>query len=144
MEISDQINVLDCDRYPLCGTLSGPASPTTHCGKEKSTLPLPEIEPKTPGRPARSQSPFWLSHPGSCLVISINSSLRVVTQCSLVRRYRRVWANAASIYPEAGSNVFLWNVHIDTQNDTVSQNKRPQFYLITAMNMWKLHESTSK
>jgi hypothetical protein len=33
--------------------------------QEKSSLPPPGIEPRSPGRPVRSQTLYWLSYPGS-------------------------------------------------------------------------------
>jgi hypothetical protein len=35
-------------------------------GYRKNPLPLPEIEPRSPGRPARSQTLYRLSYPGPC------------------------------------------------------------------------------
>jgi hypothetical protein len=63
----------------------GEGTPSTHCaggwvgpraGPDKDTRgkilsPLPGIEPRSPGRPARSQTQYWLSYPGSlssCIV----------------------------------------------------------------------------
>jgi hypothetical protein len=33
--------------------------------EEKTLSPVPGIEPRSPGRPARSQTLYWLSYPGS-------------------------------------------------------------------------------
>jgi hypothetical protein len=37
-------------RYPLCRRLGGSKSRSRRCGEEKNLLPLPEIEPRFPGR----------------------------------------------------------------------------------------------
>jgi hypothetical protein len=54
-------------RYPLDRRLDGPQSRSGHRGYRKNPLPLPGIEPQSPGRPVRSQTLYWLSYPGpSC------------------------------------------------------------------------------
>jgi hypothetical protein len=52
-------------RYPLYRRLGGPQSRSGHRGYRKNPLLLPGIEPRSPGRPARSQIPYWLRYPGS-------------------------------------------------------------------------------
>jgi hypothetical protein len=52
-------------RYPLYRRLDGPQSRSGHRGYRKNPLPLPEIEPRLPCRPVRSQTIYWLSYPGS-------------------------------------------------------------------------------
>jgi hypothetical protein len=49
-------------RYPLYRRLSVPQSRSGHRGYRKNPLPLPGIEPRSPGRPVRSQTLYWLSH----------------------------------------------------------------------------------
>jgi hypothetical protein len=51
-------------RYPLYRTLGGPQSRSGHRGYRKNPLPLPGIEPRSPGRPVRNQTLYWLSYPG--------------------------------------------------------------------------------
>jgi hypothetical protein len=50
-------------RYPLHRRLGGPQSRSGHRGYRKNPLPLPGIEPRSPGCPARSQTLYWLSYP---------------------------------------------------------------------------------
>jgi hypothetical protein len=50
-------------RYPLYRRLGGPQSQSGHRGQRKNPLPLPGIEPWSLGRPARSQTLYWLSYP---------------------------------------------------------------------------------
>jgi hypothetical protein len=52
-------------RYPLYRRLGGPQSRSGHRGCRKNPLPLPRIEPRSPGRPVRSQTLYWLSYPAS-------------------------------------------------------------------------------
>jgi hypothetical protein len=47
-------------RYPLYRRLGGPQSRSGHRGWRKNPLPLPGIEPPSPGRPARSQTLYCL------------------------------------------------------------------------------------
>jgi hypothetical protein len=54
-------------RYPMYRRLGGPQSRSGHRGSRKNLLPPPGIEPRSPGRPARSQTLYWLSYPGSTL-----------------------------------------------------------------------------
>jgi hypothetical protein len=49
--------------YPLYRRLGGPQSGSVHRGQRKNPLPLPGIEPRSPGRPARSQTLYCLSYP---------------------------------------------------------------------------------
>jgi hypothetical protein len=51
--------------YPLYRRLGGPQSRSGHRGYRKYPLPLPVIEPGSPGIPVRSQTLYWLSYPGS-------------------------------------------------------------------------------
>jgi hypothetical protein len=51
--------------YPLYRRLGGPQSRYGDRGYRKNPLPLPGIEPRSPGRPVRSQLLYWLSSPGS-------------------------------------------------------------------------------
>jgi hypothetical protein len=44
---------------------AGPQSRYGHTGQRKNPLPLPGTEPRSPGRPVRSQTLYWLSYPGS-------------------------------------------------------------------------------
>jgi hypothetical protein len=48
------------DRYPLYMRLGGPQSRSGHRGQRKNPLPLPGFEPRSPGRPVRSQTLYWL------------------------------------------------------------------------------------
>jgi hypothetical protein len=50
-------------RYPLYRRLGGPQSRSGHKDWRKNPLPLPGIEPRTPGRPASSQTLYWLIYP---------------------------------------------------------------------------------
>jgi hypothetical protein len=43
-------------RYPLDRRLDGPQSRSGHKGQRKNPLPLPQIEPRSPGCPVRSQT----------------------------------------------------------------------------------------
>jgi hypothetical protein len=52
-------------RYPLYRRLGGPQSRSGHRGYRKNPLSLPGIEPRSPGCPARSQTLYCLSYPGS-------------------------------------------------------------------------------
>jgi hypothetical protein len=45
-------------RYPLYRRLGGPQSRSGHRGYRKNPLPLPGIEPRSPGRPAPTRQ-FW-------------------------------------------------------------------------------------
>jgi hypothetical protein len=54
-------------RYPLYRRLGGPLSRSEHRGWRKNPLPLPGIEPRSPGRPVRSQTLYCLSYSGSHL-----------------------------------------------------------------------------
>jgi hypothetical protein len=69
-------------RYPLCRRLGGTQSRWGHRGYRKSPLPPPAIEPRSPGRPARSQTLYWLSCP--------DHTLQPV--------YNGIWSNS-SIFP---------------------------------------------
>jgi hypothetical protein len=51
--------------YPLDRRLGGHQSRTGIVGEEKNSQPPPRIEPLKPDHPARSQSPYRLSYPGS-------------------------------------------------------------------------------
>jgi hypothetical protein len=55
-------------RYPLYRRLGGPQSRSGHRGSRKNPLPLPGIEPRSPGRPVRSQTIYWLNYSGTCLL----------------------------------------------------------------------------
>jgi hypothetical protein len=48
-------------RYPLYRRLGGPQSRSGHRGQRKNPLLLPGIEPRSPGRPVRSQTLYCLS-----------------------------------------------------------------------------------
>jgi hypothetical protein len=48
-------------RYPLNGRLDRPQNPSGRHGEEK-ILPLPGLEFRSVGRPARSKSLYWLRH----------------------------------------------------------------------------------
>jgi hypothetical protein len=52
-------------RYPLYRRLGGPQSRSGHRDYRKKPLPPAGIEPRSPGRPARSQTLYCLSYPGS-------------------------------------------------------------------------------
>jgi hypothetical protein len=66
----------------------GEGTPDTHCtggwigpraGLDTEATgqilsPLPGIEPRSPGRPARSQTLYWLSYPAQYIIIKILSS----------------------------------------------------------------------
>jgi hypothetical protein len=48
---------------PIVQEAGWPQSRSGHRGYRKSPLPPPGIEPRSPGRPARSQTLYWLSYP---------------------------------------------------------------------------------
>jgi hypothetical protein len=50
-------------RYPLYRRMDGPQSRSGHKAGGRILSPLPGIEPQSPGRPARSQTLYWLSYP---------------------------------------------------------------------------------
>jgi hypothetical protein len=50
--------------YPLYRRLGGPQSRLNTEATGKIFPPLPGIEPRSPGRPVRSQTLYWLSYPG--------------------------------------------------------------------------------
>jgi hypothetical protein len=50
-------------RYPLYRRLGGPQSWSGHRGYRKNSLPVSGIEPRSPGRPACSQTLYCLSYP---------------------------------------------------------------------------------
>jgi hypothetical protein len=52
-------------QYPLYRGLGGPQCRSGHRGYRKNPLPLPGIEPRSPGRPVHSQTLYRLSFPGS-------------------------------------------------------------------------------
>jgi hypothetical protein len=54
-------------RYPLYRRLGWLQSRSRHRGYRKNPLPLLRIEPLSPGRPARSQTLYWLSYPAPLL-----------------------------------------------------------------------------
>jgi hypothetical protein len=60
---------------PIVQEASGPQSRSGHRDYRKNSLPLPGIEPRSPGRPARSQTLYWLSYPGSNRYITTLSIL---------------------------------------------------------------------
>jgi hypothetical protein len=58
-------------RYPLYRRLDGPRAGLNTEVRGKNPLPPPGIEPRSPGRPARSQTLYCLSLPGSLFNISV-------------------------------------------------------------------------
>jgi hypothetical protein len=65
MEINDQRFTLR-ERTPGTHWTGGWVGPSAGLGTEfrgKLLLPLPEIEPRSPGSPIRSQTLYWLSYP---------------------------------------------------------------------------------
>jgi hypothetical protein len=50
-------------RFAFYRRLGGIQSRSGHRGSRKNLLPLPWIESLSPGRPARSQTLYWLSYP---------------------------------------------------------------------------------
>jgi hypothetical protein len=55
-------------RYPLYRRMGGPQSRFGHTqARGKILSPLPGIEPRSPGRPAHSQTLHWLELPGSLM-----------------------------------------------------------------------------
>jgi hypothetical protein len=59
-------------RYPLYRRLGGPQIRSGHRGYRQNPLPLPGIEPLSPGRPARSHILYCLSYPGTSFINSNN------------------------------------------------------------------------
>jgi hypothetical protein len=58
-------------RYPLYRRLGGPQSRSGH-------MPPPGIEPRSPGRPARSKTLYCLSYPGSHFCFSTSIFIEVL------------------------------------------------------------------
>jgi hypothetical protein len=65
--------------------------------KEKSSLPLPGIEPWSPGRPARSQTLYCLSYPGSFIIDTVHKHCGIQMKeddtCSRMGHVRNAWAH---------------------------------------------------
>jgi hypothetical protein len=59
-------------QYPCIGGLVGPRVGLDTEATRKSLSPLPGIEPRSPGRPARSQTLYWLSYPVHCHIRTLN------------------------------------------------------------------------
>jgi hypothetical protein len=73
----------------------GESTPGTHCtgcwvgpragldteARGKILSPLPGIEPRSPGRPARSQTLYWLSYPAHTCVLSFSYSHIAIYIC---------------------------------------------------------------
>jgi hypothetical protein len=73
-------------RYPLYRRLGGPQSRSGHRAYRKNLLPLLWIEPRSPGRPARSQTLYCLSYPaGNREYLSLNERiiLKCISRCGL-------------------------------------------------------------
>jgi hypothetical protein len=69
-------------RYPLYRRLSGPQSRSGHRGYRKNALPLLGIEPRSSGRPARSQTLHCLSYPAHDIYFYF-----IQRHCQLLRLY---------------------------------------------------------
>jgi hypothetical protein len=76
-------------RYPLYRRLGGPQSRSGHRGRRKNPLPLPGIEPRSPGRPARSQTLYCLSYPGSSKTIYCTSKHYAVKSTRNISLFRK-------------------------------------------------------
>jgi hypothetical protein len=64
-------------QYPLDRRLGGPQSRSRHRGWRKNYFPLPGIEPRSPSRPVRNQTLYWLSYPGSYRAF-INCQIKIL------------------------------------------------------------------
>jgi hypothetical protein len=49
-------------QYPLYRRMGGPQCRSGHRGYRKNPSPLPGIEPRSPARPVRGQTVYWLSY----------------------------------------------------------------------------------
>jgi hypothetical protein len=63
---------------PIGQETGWPSERSWHRGWRKNLLPLPGIEPRSPGRPVRSQTLYWLSYPGS-LNISVSITIFILS-----------------------------------------------------------------
>jgi hypothetical protein len=65
-------------RYPLYRRLGGPQSRSGHRGYRKNPLPLPGIEPRSPGRPVRSHDTVLTELPRLQIFIVDNIILHLI------------------------------------------------------------------
>jgi hypothetical protein len=63
-------------RYPLYRRLGGPQSQPGLRGNRKNPLPLPRIEPGSPGRPVCSQTLYWQSLDSTGVSVDVMSPSR--------------------------------------------------------------------
>jgi hypothetical protein len=73
--------------YPLYRRLGGPQSRSRLTGYRQNPLPLPGIQPRSPGRPVRSQTLYWLSYPAPSL-LSTASNIYIYTSGSYITNWR--------------------------------------------------------
>jgi hypothetical protein len=86
----------------------GPTAGLDTVARGKILSPLPGIEPRSPGRPTRSQTQYWLSYPAHLIffiVCIIN--YRPTTQPHLVPRLRMSRSYTSS--PPCASRGMLWD-----------------------------------
>jgi hypothetical protein len=62
-------------RYPLDRKLGGPQSRSGHRGLRKNPLPLQGIEPRSPCRPDRSQTLYYLSYPAPQTTYTLSNKI---------------------------------------------------------------------
>jgi hypothetical protein len=67
-------------RYPLYRRLGGPQSRSGHRGKRNNPLPLPGIEPRSPGRPVRGQTLYCLNYPPRFWILLSGNYIRQTFQ----------------------------------------------------------------
>jgi hypothetical protein len=96
-------------RYPLYRRLGGPQSRSGHRRYRKNPLPLPGIEPRSPGRPARSQTLYCLSYPAldSCTSKGLNLAVSVIRNTLKCRHKdgNLYLGSGCSVHPEVHSCV---------------------------------------
>jgi hypothetical protein len=77
--LTSELDGVSGQRHATAELCPGERTPGTHCtggwvgpragldteARGKMLLPVPGIEPRSPGRPVRSQTLYWLSYPGS-------------------------------------------------------------------------------
>jgi hypothetical protein len=68
-------------RYPLDRSFGGPKSGQETEARGKVLSLLPVIDPRSPGRPSRSQTLYWLSYPAH-IRLGIPRKLRIRLSCT--------------------------------------------------------------
>jgi hypothetical protein len=60
--------------------------------EQKNSQPPPGIEPRSSDRPARSQSPYRLSYPGSSLLLEYYSIIADTVRCTVLSNRKKLIA----------------------------------------------------